>query len=417
MRGLRVLLALALLAGAALLAARRAWPWRGRELPVATPIVVSAAYAESVDTLRAGETLGELFARQRVRGLSLVDLREKFSLDPRRLRSGLVFSFRRALTDSSPSAIEFRTGPDRRLRLLRRSDEWSAQHEEIRWSPELVRIEGEISSSVYEALDEQIDDATLDAEERTRLAWDLADVFAWQIDFSRDIRPGDRFQVLLERLVSEEGEVRFGRILAGDLAVGGKRYTAFRFDDAEGRSRFYNAAGESLRRAFLRAPVAFRRISSTFSRARVHPVLGIRRRHEGTDYSASAGTPVMAAGDGVVLRAGWAGGYGNLVELRHRNGITTRYAHLRGFAKGIRPGVRVEQGQVIGYVGSTGLSTAPHLHYEFRVHGVPQDSRRVDLGGGAPIPATQLAAFHKERERLEALLYRPAGQVLAQRAD
>jgi murein DD-endopeptidase MepM/ murein hydrolase activator NlpD len=197
--------------------------------------------------------------------------------------------------------------------------------------------------------------------------------------------------------------VRFGRILAGDLTMSGKSLTAFRFD-GDGHPAFYDAQGNSLRRAFLRAPVQFRRISSSFARARHHPILGITRRHEGTDYAASPGTPVMAAGDGVVLRAGWSGGYGNLIELRHRNGITTRYGHLRGFARGVRTGARVSQGQTIGYVGSTGLASGPHLHYEFRVNGVARDSRRVDLGNGAPVPPLQRAAFEQTRDSLIAEL-------------
>src|SRR5207253_896013 len=144
-----------------------------------------------------------------------------------------------------------------------------------------------------------------------------ADVYAWEIDFTRDIHPGDRFQVVFERMISEDGEVRIGRVLASDLTISGKSLTAFRFGDGDGASApYYDAEGHSLRRAFLRAPVEFRRISSRFSNARFHPVLGLTRRHEGTDYAAAPGTPVMAAGDGVVLRAGWAGGYGNLIELR-----------------------------------------------------------------------------------------------------
>ncbi len=198
--------------------------------------------------------------------------------------------------------------------------------------------------------------------------------------------------MVFDRLISEDGEVRFGRVLASDLTMSGKSLTAFRFEQS-GRATFYDADGKSLRRAFLRAPVQFRRISSTFARARRHPVLGITRRHQGTDYAANPGTPVMAAGDGVVLRAGRAGGYGNLVELRHRNGITTRYGHLRGFARGIRGGVRVSQGQTIGYVGSTGLASGPHLHYEFRVNGVAKDARRVELGNGAPIADRDREAF------------------------
>jgi murein DD-endopeptidase MepM/ murein hydrolase activator NlpD len=209
--------------------------------------------------------------------------------------------------------------------------------------------------------------------------------------------------VVFERLVSETGEVRFGRVLAGDLHISGKSLTAFRFEE-NGRTAFFDADGNSLRRAFLRAPVQFRRISSSFARARFHPILGISRRHEGTDYAAAPGTPVMAAGDGVVQRAGWSGGYGNLIELRHRNGITTRYGHLRGFARGVRSGARVTQGQTIGFVGSTGLASGPHLHYEFRVNGIAKDSRRVVLGNGAPIAPAERPAFERERERLMGLL-------------
>ena len=210
--------------------------------------------------------------------------------------------------------------------------------------------------------------------------------------------------------------------LASDLTISGKSLTAFRFGGGTGRSAlYYDADGGSLRRAFLRAPVEFRRISSNFAGRRYHPVLGRVRRHEGTDYSASPGTPVMAAGDGVVLRAGRAGGYGNLVELRHMNGITTRYGHLRAFARNIRRGVRVEQGQTIGYVGSTGLATGPHLHYEFRMNGVPKDSRRVQLGSGAPVPAQDRAAFEQERNRLLGLLYRadstPSSPSIARQAS
>jgi murein DD-endopeptidase MepM/ murein hydrolase activator NlpD len=189
--------------------------------------------------------------------------------------------------------------------------------------------------------------------------------------------------------------------------------TAFRFDGG-GRTTFYDMDGNSLRRAFLRAPVQFRRISSSFARTRRHPVLGITRRHQGTDYAANSGTPVMAAGDGVVMRAGRAGGYGNLIELRHRNGITTRYGHLRGFARGIRSGARVTQGQTIGYVGSTGLASGPHLHYEFRVNGVAKDSRRVELGNGAPVAERHREAFEQERDRLRQLLDSSPPEAMAQ---
>jgi len=405
----RLLGAGAVLLGAGGFALSGHWPWRRlpAPAPAAPPIVVVPDRSvEIADTLRSGETLSELLARQGVADLDLNRVASHGSLDPRRLRSGLVFRFRRPTPDSQPTRISVRTTPEELVVFKRTAGGWSGAVEAIAWRAEPVRIEGAIDNSLYEAIDAEVPDSQLEGDDRVRLAWDLADIYAWQVDFTRDIQAGDRFRVLYERLVSADGEVRFGRILAGDLTMSGKSLTAFRFD-ARGRPAFYDADGNSLRRAFLRAPVQFRRISSSFARSRRHPILGISRRHQGTDYAANPGTPVMAAGDGVVLRAGWAGGYGNLIELRHRNGITTRYGHLRGFARGIRAGARVSQGQTIGYVGSTGLASGPHLHYEFRVNGVAKDSRRVDLGNGAPIAAADRPAFEQTRDSLLAQLEGP----------
>jgi murein DD-endopeptidase MepM/ murein hydrolase activator NlpD len=406
---LRIALAVLVLAGAAYAARSDRWPWHRFEartaLAAPAPAVLSFAPAiiEVLDTLRRGETVGALFQRHGVADLDLARFDPAHTLDPRRLRAGIVFSFRRTQPDSMPTSVRIRTTPERLVTFTRAAAGWTAGAETIPWRAEPVRIEGGIDNSLYEALDAQVGDDLLDAGDRVRLAWDLADVFAWQMDFTRDIQPGDRFAVLFERLTSREGEVRFGRILASDLTISGKRLTAIRFDSA-GSAAFFDSDGASLRRAFLRAPLAFRRISSTFARARFHPILGTWRRHEGTDYAAAPGTPVMAAGDGVVLRAGQSGGYGNLIEIRHRNGITTRYGHLRGFARGTHAGSHVSQGQVIGYVGETGLATGPHLHYEFRVNGVAQDSRRANVGHGAPVRAALRPAFEQTRDSLLALL-------------
>jgi murein DD-endopeptidase MepM/ murein hydrolase activator NlpD len=418
MRLARSGLALAVIVAAALLAASGRWPWRRLSAPVARPVLTpptppADTMTETLDTLRRGETLSHLFARHGISDLDLNEVDPATSLDPRRLRSGLVFSFSRPRSDSLPTRISVRTAPEQRIIFQRVANRWDTVVEPIAWKAEEVRIEGAIDNSLYEALDAQVGDDQLDGSDRQRLAWDLADVYAWQVDFTRDIQPGDRFQVVFERLVSEDGETRFGRVLASDLTMSGKSLTAFRFE-ADGRAAFYDTDGNSLRRAFLRAPVQFRRISSSFARARFHPVLGITRRHEGTDYAAAPGTPVMAAGDGVVLRAGRAGGYGNLIELRHRNGITTRYGHLQGFARGVRAGARVEQGQTIGYVGSTGLASGPHLHYEFRVNGVAKDSRRVELGNGAPLRPDLRRDFDQQRDRLLQQLHQPASRAIAQ---
>ncbi len=410
-------LSLVVLGAAAYFAASGNWPWHrfvtAPVVPITMPkIILPASHSESVDTLHSGETLSTLFARHNIDGIDLAALAQKLSFDPRRLRAGLVFNFRQAASDSEPALVSVRTGPEQRLLFRRVADGWDAESRAIEWRSETVRVEGGIDNSLYQALDATVPDSTLQAAERTNLAWALADVYDWQVDFTRDIQPGDHFQVLLERLVSSEGDVRFGRILASDLSVGGKRLAAFHFG---GGKSFYDAAGNSTKLAFLRTPVEFRRISSTFSRARFHPVLGLTRKHEGTDYAAPTGTPVRAAGDGVVLRSGTAGGYGNLIEIRHRNGITTRYGHLS--RRLVRNGQHVSQGQQIGLVGATGLATGPHLHYEFRVGGIAQDSRKVNLGNGPPLEGGERRAFEAERARLSSLLYRPAAVMVAQRAS
>jgi murein DD-endopeptidase MepM/ murein hydrolase activator NlpD len=403
-------------AAAAFLGLSGQWPWHRLGTVTVAPaaVVPPVRFTQIVDTLHLGETLSDLFARHKIAGIDFHRLDPALSLDPRRLRPGLVFSFLRHEGDTAPTRIMVRTSPEQRVTFNRASQGWNTEAQPIRWRSEEARIEGAIDNSLYEALDAGVSDEQLDGVNRRRLAWDLADVYAWAIDFTRDIRPGDRFQVVYERMVSEDGEVRVGRVLASDLSISGKSLTAYRFGGGDGRTAlYYDNEGNSLRRAFLRAPVEFRRISSRFASARFHPVLGLTRRHEGTDYAAAPGTPVMAAGDGVVLRAGRAGGYGNLIELRHLNGIITRYGHLRGFARNIRRGVRVQQGQTIGYVGSTGLATGPHLHYEFRVNGVARDSRNVKLGNGTPVEAAQRGGFEQERDRLLVLLRQGTSSVPA----
>ena len=405
MRRLAVPFAVAVFTAAVLAAFSGRWPWR-RPMLAASPITVSEAWLATSDTLRRGETIGDLFARQ---GLVSLDLRRlnEIGLDARRLRAGLVFNFRRAAGAEEPSRIEVRTGPEERLRLEREDADWGVERETILWTHETVRIAGFIGSSLYAALDSAVPDEILDAGERMKLAWDLADVYAWSVDFTRDLQPGDRFSTVIERRVSPEGEVRYGRVLASALELSGKTQTAFRFAQ-EGREGFYDANGVSLRRAFLAAPVEFRRISSRFSRARFHPILRTYRMHAGTDYAADAGTPVMAAGEGTIVHAGWSGGYGILVEIRHRNGITTRYAHLRALGRGVSRGARISQGETVGYVGSTGLATAAHLHYEFRVNGAPQDPRRVRIEEGPPIAPTFRPAFDEQRDGFVRLLKLPA---------
>src|SRR5438309_911833 len=398
----------ALVAGGLAWASRDAWPWRRRRR--APAIVVDAAYGDLTPGLGRRETLAEVLARGGIRGRDYTAfLAAAKSLPVRRLRPGLKFDLRRLKTDSIARRVTVRLSPERRLTLVRREGEtgWVETVETIPWVITRLRVTGAIESSLYDALDKAMADSFLPAPERRQLAWAIADVYDWEVDFSRDIRPGDRFTVLLERLESSEGERRFGRILAARVDVARTPQYAFYFEDPTGDDAvtgFYDERGRSLRRAFLRAPLQFRRVTSRFG-ARYHPVLHTWRAHEGVDFAAAYGTPVRATADGIVARVGREdGGYGNVIDVRHPNGIRTRYGHLSRFAPGLHTGERVAQGETIGYVGSTGLSTGPHLHYEFLVNGRPTNPRRKDMGAGTPVPKSLDAAYGAVREALRAQL-------------
>ena len=399
----------ALVAGGLAWATRDAWPWR-RPL-VASPIVVDAAYTDVTATLGRRETLSDVLARGGVTGRDYAAfLAAAKSLPVRRLRPGLKFDIRRLKTDSIASRVTVRLSPERRLSIARGEGEagWVERVETIPWTITRLRVTGTIESSLYDALDKAMADSFLPGPERRQLAWAIADVYDWEVDFSRDLRPGDRFTVLLDRLESPEGERRFGRILAARIDVARTPEYAFYFEEAAGGgdavTGFYDERGRSLRRAFLRAPLQFRRVTSRFG-ARYHPILHRWRAHEGVDFAAAYGTPVRATADGIVARVGREdGGYGNLIEVRHPNGIRTRYGHLSGFARGLHAGEQVSQGETIGFVGSTGLSTGPHLHYEFLVNGRPTNPRRKDMGVGAPVPKSQAGAFDAARDGLLGLL-------------
>jgi len=241
----------------------------------------------------------------------------------------------------------------------------------------------------------------------------LAEVFNYDVDFAQDLREGDRFAVVYESIYRDGVRLRDGDVLAAVFVNQGKRYEAFRYTDSSGRSDFYRADGRSLRKAFIRTPVEFTRISSRFSSARKHPILGRMRAHRGVDYAAPTGTPVRAAGNGTVRFVGNQSGYGRTIELQHGNQVTTLYGHLSRFAKGLNKGDKVQQGEVIGFVGMSGLATGPHLHYEFRVGGVHRDPLSVDLPVSEPLTGTELAGFNKAREQFATALAVVEDQSLA----
>lgn len=243
-----------------------------------------------------------------------------------------------------------------------------------------------------------------------RLIMELAAVFGWDIDFALEIRRGDQFKVVYEDRYLDGAQIDPGAILAAEFINQGRSYKAVRHLDANGRSAYYTPEGESMRKAFLRTPMDVFRISSHFDPYRKHPVLNTIRSHNGTDYAAPTGTPIRAAGDGRVVSARYSSSYGNVVEIQHGENYHTLYAHMHRFAPGMREGTRVSQGQVIGYVGMTGLATGPHLHYEFRVNGVVRNPVTVPLPNGEPLKGTELAEFREAAKSVVQLLNNPALQ-------
>lgn len=231
------------------------------------------------------------------------------------------------------------------------------------------------------------------------------DIFGWEIDFALDIRPGDRFHLVYEKKYRDGMYLGDARILSAEFVNAGERHRAIHFASADGKiDSYFTPDGRSMRRQFLRAPLDFRRVSSNFNPRRRHPILNYIHAHQGVDYAAATGTSIKAAGDGRVSFVGKKGGYGKVVILEHGGGISTLYAHMSEFVRGVRPGQRVIQGQNIGYVGSTGDTTGPHLHYEYRVNGIHKNPRTVRLPDAAPIPAEYLADFRSKAEALLAAL-------------
>ena len=405
--------AVAVLLAAGAVALRGNWPWtRLSDVPTARPILVTSPFRIVRDTLHGGESVATLLHRQGINGLDLTALARVLRLDPTRIRAGLVFSVRRDATTDAATHVEFRPNPDERMRFVRTSaGDWRAESIPVRWTTDTIRCSLEIAAdqpNLYAALDHGVCDGAVGPDERQRLAWQLSDINAYTVDFSRDLQAGDRVVAVLERLVSEDGEVRVGSVLATSEAVGKRTFKTFGYPDAKGGLAYYDQKGAAVKRSFLISPVDFRYITSGFSSARFHPILGFWRKHEGVDYAAGAGSPVKAAGEGTVTVAGWSGGYGKLVEIRHRSGIITRYGHLHDIPAWLHPGAHVAQSEVIGHVGMTGLATGPHLHYEFRVDGKARDPRSIKSEPGAPLATSKLADFERHRALLAELLARGA---------
>ncbi len=322
-----------------------------------------------------------------------------------------VFDFRRARPgdrfelllgpEGEIAAFAYRRRGGEELRLLREGDDLRAERFAEALEARRARIAGVISTSLYEAVEA--------LGEHPALANEFARIFGGELNFTRRVRPGDAFEMLYERLYrklpgGEQKYLRPGRILAATYRGAAGIHTAVWFSGTDGRGGYYRPDGSAVERPFLSAPLHYRRISAGFSWARRHPILKVRRPHLGIDYAAPRGTPVWAVADGVIVHRGWSGGFGRLVKVRHDNGLVSYYGHLSKYAPGQRVGSRVSRKEVIGYVGSSGLASGPHLHFQVMKNGRAVNPARIDSPPGPPIPAELREEFARVRDELLAEL-------------
>lgn len=365
-------------------------------LPVDTAAEESPQYWRE-ERIQRGDTIGSLLARLQVTDPEAIaylrgarHVRSLYQLVPGRTV--------RAVTTNDGELVKLRylRGDGTELTVDKRGEDFFAREQALPTEKRLQMSSGEIRSSLFAATDA--------AGLSDSVAVQLADVFSSEVDFHRDLRPGDRFAVVFEAFYSNGEFVRSGRIVAAQFTNAGRTSQAVYYQDPQGRGGYYTPEGKNMRKSFLRSPLEFSRISSGFSLSRFHPVLNKWRAHTGVDYAAPSGTRVKATADGYVQFVGRQGGYGNLIVVQHRNEYSTAYGHLSAYAQGLRAGQRVNQGDVIGYVGMTGLATGPHLHYEFRVNGVYKNPLKLAVPPGPPITAALKPAFEESlRPLLEQL--------------
>ncbi|WP_434457813.1 peptidoglycan DD-metalloendopeptidase family protein [Stutzerimonas urumqiensis] len=361
---------------------------------------------DKVITVSSGDTLSTIFAQA---GLPSSAVHEALSSSKEakslaRLKIGQQIEIR---LDESGNLERLRSQISdlETVQLIRHEGKYRFEKEKLKPSTQQAYAYGRIDSSLFIAAKR--------AGLSHNLTMELANIFGYDIDFALDIRKGDTFEAVYEEQIIEGKRVGTGNILAARFTNKGKTYTAVRYTNKDGSTSYYTATGESMRKAFIRTPVDFARISSRFSNGRKHPILNKIRAHKGVDYAAPRGTPIKSTGDGKVLLAGRKGGYGNTVVIQHGNRYRTLYAHMQGFAKGIRNGSRVKQGQIIGYIGTTGLSTGPHLHYEFQVDGVHVDPLGLKLPMADPLAKQEKQRFLKISQPLMAFLDKEKATMLA----
>ncbi len=368
-----------------------------------TPAV--AAVTEDINlnwqevTVKGGDNLSLIFPRVGLSARDVYNVAQTEDIRPLlNLKPGqtLRFGLREAEGKTQLQQLELQLSPVEKLQLTLTENGYQAQTETRETDKRQKQVAGQIESSLFEA--------GLVSGMSDKLIMELAHIFGWDIDFALDLRQGDNFKVIFEESYLDGEKFDDGDILAAEFTNRGTTFRAVRYTDAEGNSHFYAPTGDSMRKTFTRTPVHFSRISSRFNPNRKHPVLKTSRPHRGVDYAAATGTPILATGDGKVDFIGTKGGYGRTVILSHGGKYTTLYAHMSRFKKGMRSGQRVKQGQTIGYIGSSGLATGPHLHYEFRVNGVHHNPLTVALPKAEPLNAKYMADFQQKSQPLLAQL-------------
>jgi murein DD-endopeptidase MepM/ murein hydrolase activator NlpD len=346
----------------------------------------TAGTFERESVIQSGDTLASALSRLKIDDLETQRL---LATDAVRQLASSIRAGKRiqatATQDGQLLAIRFERSEAPALTVRRQGDSYVAEESSELLETRVVMRSGRILSSLYGATDS--------AGIPDRIADQMAEIFSTSLDFREDLRRGDTFSVIYTVNYRNGEPIAAGKMLAAEFVNAGKPYRAVLFRDPLGREDYYTPEGESLKKGFLRSPLEFSRVTSSFSNSRKHPVYGFHRAHTGVDFGAPTGTRVKATGDATVKFAGRKGGYGNLVILRHSNGYETYYAHLSAFASGIHTGRAVGQGQVIAYVGSTGASTGPHLHYEVRIAGKPQNPMAIKLPGSPPLAVAQRTRF------------------------
>lgn len=360
------------------------------------PPVQKQEFREITGKIKKGETLFDIFKKYKLDISELYKIREA-SANIHRLRELYPGRPYKIVLDNNEQINSFIYGIDDDCSLnINRTDKgYYAEKVLINYEKRILHIGGTIKDNLIASMGE--------GNENLLLALQLSDIFAWDIDFTADLRNDDSFKIVVEGLYLDGKFKKYGDILSSEFSNNSDVYRAYA-SEQNGKIDYYDEMGKSLRKAFLKAPLSFRRISSVFSRGRYHPILKIYRPHQGLDYAAATGTPVSAAGDGTVLYAGRRGQYGNLIIIRHRNGYKTYYGHLSKIDKGVRNGVQVDQGRIIGYVGATGLATGPHLHYEMRINDRPVNPMSTKIPRGAAISEKMLAAFRQFKDRMNSEL-------------